>query len=223
MKSKTSLCSALLALLTGCATAPVEHVYTLRPAESTSPAAQSDLSLTTVAVSITATGMDRPQWVVRDAHHEVQILEQQRWMQALGGEIRQSLIDQLQTQLNQMPMPASSAKLVVTASTSDLQVATARGPRLHLDVEIKRFDSWAVSQAHVNDEIFWQLHCTGSQPQGLSDRQGLRSYKRQAPENQSLSVYQRLAESHQHVLGEAAEEIAQAMQEMAPRCRAQAQ
>ncbi|MBV8470723.1 MAG: membrane integrity-associated transporter subunit PqiC [Burkholderiaceae bacterium] len=219
MKIKICLCSASAALLMGCSSTPIEHVYTLRPAETSSPTTQSDFSLASVTVSLTASGMDRPQWVLRDPHQELQILEQQRWMQPLGEEISQSLIDQLQPQLNQMPESAPYLRLVATPSSVPWQqLADARGPRLHLDVEVSRFDTWVSPQPRINDEIIWRLHCSGAQDASLSDRQGLKSYSRLALEKQGLSSYQVLAETHQQVLGEAAEEIAQAMREMSPHC-----
>lgn len=102
MNQRTSIrhlfCATIAALsLSACGTPPREQFYTLNTPALSSGKAGSPL-LVVAQVSLPEM-LDRPQIVVRNGEHQIQLLEQQRWAEPLKSNFSAALAGQLQAQL----------------------------------------------------------------------------------------------------------------------------
>lgn len=85
---------ALAAALTACASRPAEHFYTVS-AESSVPDPGAAAQRIVVSPIVIPALIDRPQLVVRTGGHEIAVLENHRWAEALSLDLTRALVNDL--------------------------------------------------------------------------------------------------------------------------------
>jgi uncharacterized lipoprotein YmbA len=113
----------LLAILTGCASAPT-HFLTLVPMGNGSAGAVSALSGLQVESVAVPADVDQPELVVRESDGSVALLETERWIAPLADQIRLSLNLALERRAEPVAAPAAAAAQPV-----------------RIRVEVRRFDA----------------------------------------------------------------------------------
>jgi uncharacterized protein len=122
-----ALICILAALLTGCASSPQSHFYTLSPASKPAAAAAGNYSVSVGPVAIPA-AVDRPQIVVRVGPNQVDIDEFNRWASPLQNDIARVVAE----------------NLVLMLGIPDVTVfpqTTAAGATYRVAISVLRFDS----------------------------------------------------------------------------------
>lgn len=126
----------LPALLAACAAPPPTRFYTLMPAAAASSAAASgavkalDWELGPVLV---APQVDQPQWVVRAADGTLVVLENERWIAPLAGEIRGAVGERLTRSFGPprtQPVPAGAPAWRVGIDVQRFELLPQREARL---------------------------------------------------------------------------------------------
>lgn len=115
---------AAMALLAGCASAPLQFHSLIEPGLApVSGPSHPATSIALAPVSIPA-NVDMPQLVLRSAEGEVRLLETHRWIAPLGEELRASLALQLQADLNAVDV--SRIPSAADASTYRIKIDVQR-------------------------------------------------------------------------------------------------
>jgi uncharacterized protein len=146
MKKTTSifiLC-ALAGWLTGCASTPQSHFYTLSPVTKPAAVAAGNYSISVGPVTVPAT-VDRPQIVVRVGPNQVDIDEFNRWASPLQSDIARVVAE----------------NLVLMLGTPDVTVfpqRTAAGSSYRVVIGVLRFDSLPGKEATL--DAVWTVRRT---------------------------------------------------------------
>lgn len=138
----------LLLVLTGCASSPDAHFYTLSAPPAKVPHDASAIgpphySIAVGPVSVPET-VDRPQLVIRRGDHRIEITELHRWAQPLRLEIAGAIANGLERRLPQ-------------ARVALYNVQTVRDPDCRVQLDIERFD--AVLDDAVTMQGWWTVRC----------------------------------------------------------------
>jgi uncharacterized protein len=122
-----TLICILAALLTGCASSPQSHFYTLSPASKPAVVAAGNYSISVGPVTVPA-AVDRPQIVVRVGPNQVDLDEFNRWASPLQSDIARVVAE----------------NLVLMLGTPDVTLfpqTTAAGATYRVVISVLRFDS----------------------------------------------------------------------------------
>lgn len=133
--------------------------------------------------------VDQPQWVVRQPDGDLQALEDQRWVAALGDEWRDALGDQLAQRLGSL----------------DLTHAASTAPAYRVQLDVLRFDT--APGDRVVQETTWALRSPDAA------RAALTCHSRFS--EPSGASYAAAAQAHRNALAHLADAIARALQTMA--------
>lgn len=179
-----------LAVLAGCASAPVQY-YTLTPPAAASTAAaaapRADFLVEVLPVGLPEM-LDRPQMVVRQGDTGVAVLDGQRWGSPLGEELRTALSAQLAAQLGApdvsgLPRPPGAAVWRIKA-------------------EVRRLDAWPGQQLQLDAD--WTASLAGeATPVRLTCRSRIAQDAPAGPAG--------LAQAHQAAVRQLAQQIAAAV------------
>ena len=222
--------AALSLVLTACAAPPAEQFHTLRPLPSRSqatsavPPSQTATILSTQVTVVVGpvtipTSADRPQWMVRRSGTQVQVQEQQRWVQPLANEIAEAVAQHL-SQTHQM---------LAEVDAADQRTPGATKPPVRVQLRVTRFENLLLpsTSASIDDEIYWTVRCNtlstalATPPvAGASGdaRAGLFTASRQVPVQAGLPPFDALAKAHAEALTEVSRRIATAVDELKSRC-----
>lgn len=187
-----ALLASVVGALTACAnrTPPTFHTL-MAPASSTTAASAAPAASTRAwgiriePVRVPAQ-VDQPQWVVRQPDGDLQALEEQRWVAALGDEWRDALGDQLAKRLGVL----------------DLTHTASRTPAYRVQLDVQRFDT--APGDRVVQETVWTLRSPDA------DRAPLTCHSRFS--EPTSASYAAAAEAHRRALGRLADAIAGTLQ-----------
>lgn len=216
----TAVCVLSLA---ACATPPVERFHTLQPLNPSPstlrPTGSAEFTVAISPASVSA-GLDRPNWVIRINATEVKILEQHRWVQPLPNEIAEAIATQFNLQ--------HSLTGLAYAETSSVTPAYPRQPKVRVQVEVLRFDSWLAPSPRIDDQLQWTVSCTGRLADGQQRLQHTGWFTTvgatpqptttESPAEPLSTAYEQLASAHAAALGLASQEIAAAVQTLSTQC-----
>lgn len=211
-----------LSLVVGCTTSPVEHFYTLQPLPvppkpqllQNAPAEIFTVSVSPVGVPASA---DRHQWLVRTGATQMQILEQQRWIQPLSNDIAEAIALHL----------SQTHRFVTEVQTSESILSSGTIPLIGIRVTVVRFETLLAPVPGIHDEMKWIVNCGVDAKQNTTEsrREGALTVSRQIPRTEGAensehmtSIYDRLAIEHANALAEASHSIAAAITEIKPLC-----
>jgi uncharacterized protein len=158
---------AWLGLLTGCASAPDEHVYTLigngpvAPQTTSQTAAHADLQVAITSVTLPE-AVDRAELVLRTGPNSVKILEDRLWVESLKSAIPRVVAEHL-------------GELLDGATVSTRSEYASRDAKYLVTIDITRFD--AVQNEAAVVEAMWSIKAAAgaqSDKPGISGRSILR-------------------------------------------------
>ena len=206
-------------LMAGCATSPVEHFHTLRPLPSvlTLPSiASAEVPTVSVAATVAASA-DRPQWLVRTGPTQVQILEQQRWIQPLSQDIAEAVA----VHLNQ------THRIAANPESAELSLPFSIKTRISVQLAVIRFETLLAPVPGIHDEMKWAVKCNMGVGQNAThgQREGALTVSRQisVPESPTVGkgtspTFDHLATAHANALAEASRAIATAVSDVGTSC-----
>ncbi|HWH83787.1 MAG TPA: PqiC family protein [Burkholderiaceae bacterium] len=172
----------MLALLAGCGSVPPPRYHTLMPAAAPAarpPAPAGSLAWEVLPVAVPA-GVDQPQWVVRTVDGSLAVLEQERWVAPLGGEIRAAVVERL-TQVFGAPAVSADPR-----------------SRWRIKIDVHRFDSSPAREARL--EATWTLSSDADAAAALRCRG-------EFVQTLAASGYPALAQGHQQAVATLADAI----------------
>ena len=180
---------ALCLQLSSCATPPSVRFHTLltmdsdeRVNPSVSEGAGFAVNLTTVTIPAQ---VDQPQWLVRNIDGSLSLLEQERWVAPLRGELQSALLDRWAKSWGGSSPTSSSKELVWRVS-----------------VEVTRWES--VPGREVRLESRWTATSGASSSPTLS----CQSWIRESVQADSGSLTLALAAGHRRAVARLADEVA---------------
>ncbi len=134
--SWTAMGTAVLLMLSACASPPTTHFHSLLAAQpaAVTPAATQSIGWTLLPVDIPAQ-VDRPQMVLRQADGSLAVLEHDRWIAPLDEELHAAIAERLSARLG----PANG---MGTTSTDE-------APHWRIRIDVLRFDSTPGSGARL--------------------------------------------------------------------------
>jgi uncharacterized protein len=175
--------------LTGCAAAPAIRFHSLlaldRPAREASSAPGFAVTLTAVTVP---PQVDQPQWLLRNVDGTLSLLEQERWVAPLRGELQSALFDRWVSAWGARAPAASASKENAWRVTLDVTRWEAAPGR-----EVRLESRWSASSAST------VLTC--------------RSVIQEATVNDGGSAILALAASHRNAVIRLADEVASRLTE----------
>jgi uncharacterized lipoprotein YmbA len=139
-----TLICVLVALLTGCASSPQSHFYTLSPVSKPAAAAAGNYSVSVGPVTIPA-AVDRPQIVVRVGPNQVDIDEFNRWASPLQSDIARVVAENL-------------VQMLGTPDVTLFPQTTAAGATYRVVISVLRFDSIPGKEATL--DAVWTVRRT---------------------------------------------------------------
>jgi uncharacterized protein len=181
-------CAALAAFvslqLIGCAATPTTRFHSLLAVESTArkPSGLPGFAVSLAAVSVPSQ-VDQPQWLLRNADGTLSMLEQERWVAPLRGELHSALLDRWANQWG--------GRVTVTAGSKE--------SAWRVTVDVTRWE--AVPGREVRLESRWSAT---SGTTVLS----CRSVIQEATANDGGSAILALAVSHRRAVVRLADEVA---------------
>jgi uncharacterized protein len=190
-------------LLIGCAAKPPTRFHSLLAIESSTRAlpATPGFAVTLATVSVPPQ-VDQPQWLVRNADGSLSLLEQERWVAPLRGELQGALLDRWAQSWGGRPVVAGSKE------------ATWR-----VSVDVTRWE--AVPGREVRLESRWSAASSGSGGSGALILT-CRAVISEAVRTEDGSLMLALAASHRRVVSRLADEVASRITAIqkgeAPRC-----
>lgn len=138
----TLITSLALTVLSGCASSPATHFYTLSPVAAVSPAsAQAPYTVGVGLVTVPET-VDRPQLVVRIDANRVALVEQARWAEPLQSGIGNVVA-------------ANLSRLLGGAWVSAYPQSSTTAADYQVLLDVQRFDSAPGSAATI--EVLWKV------------------------------------------------------------------
>lgn len=179
------LLAVFIAGMNGCATPQPERFYTLVVAPAAHSLLNTEASVALGPITLPAL-IDRPQLVVTQGEHEVQILEQQRWAAPLRQEIPRVIAARIET--------IAGRRVVVYPE----RTAT---PQFKVTLSIVTFDSRLGSSATVTAEWEIKVVATGMIHAGQSV----------ASEVVATNDYAALVAAHARALARIGDEVAAAI------------
>ena len=190
---KTLISFAFATSLLGCATSPPTHFYTLSNVSSSPATISNQVDAKSIKIQIGAISIpevvDRPQLVISNPDHRVDILYQERWSQPLRNEISAAVISNLQ-------------QLIPGAVITDSRIKTIDADyRISLDVRKFETTPRATSVA-----ILWKI-------EGLKNSKTI-SQESQATENVEGGGYEQAVAAHSQALQKVSKELAKSIKEI---------
>jgi len=190
--------SLLIGMLSGCASSPPVHFYTLS-AEATAGAADpaevgTELRIAVGPISLPEV-VDRPQLVVRSGPNNVTLIDEHRWAESLKGEIPRVIAENL-------------SRLLVTGQVWAYPQNVSGSFDYKVLVDIQRFESTPGQMAAI--DALWTIQ----QPtkEGIVSKTG-RSTVQQPIGGQG---YDALVSAHSRALAAISREIAEAIRSFSP-------
>lgn len=157
MRRTAFVLAALSALLSACASPPINYYTLLGPSgpgqEGGQPSSPAGVAAVQVLPVSLPAELDLPQILVRSGQGQVEPLDSDRWAGPLDDQLRAALADQLSRRLGvpvvQSPMPAGDADRL-----------------WRVQVEVRRFES-EPGQAALLDAVWWAAPAQSRGPSPL--------------------------------------------------------
>lgn len=208
-------------LLAGCAASPVEHFHTLRPlptpvsVQQTAYRLSTEISTVSVAVGVPPSA-DRPQWLVRTGPTQVQILEQQRWIQPLSHDMAEAVALHL----------SQTHGIIASAETTAPSLPFKTKPSVSVQLTVVQFETLLAPAPGIHDEMKWVTQCkAGGQDTANGRREGVLTVSHPISSLEPLTVkgnmtatFDHLATAHANALAEVSRAIATAVSELGSSC-----
>ncbi|MBC7680818.1 MAG: membrane integrity-associated transporter subunit PqiC [Ferruginibacter sp.] len=157
------LAALLLTLaLTGCATPPAVHYYSLAPSLQPAPASTLQVEIPPIALP---ERLVRPQLVVRSAANPFDVLQQHRWAAPFDSELHDALASGITQQLGAIDVTAGGR----LASQPVYRIAVQlRQWDAAVDSQVQASFSWTIRRADGNGNGSRNLACQWSQSEPVA-------------------------------------------------------
>ncbi len=180
-------------LLLGCATSLPTRYYTLSNVSSNSSMRNNQVDAKSIKIQIGAIAIpeavDRPQLVISNADHRVNILYQERWSQPLRNEISTAIISDLQQYISGAVITDSKIKTI----DADYRIS----------LDVRKFET---THNNASITILWKI-------EGQKNSKTI-SRESQAMESFEGNGYEQAVAAHSRALQRISDDIAKSVKEV---------